>query len=298
MNSARGAGNARRTVTVWVVSVALAATLVICIFVWFRPSDGKKPIPLTTACTASVEGRTSTLAPDQTANAALLASVADRRGLPPRAVTIAIAVAMQESKMRNISYGDMDSVGMFQQRPSQGWGTREQLQDPIYAANAFYEHLARVPNYLNLPITEAGQAVQRSAYPEAYAQHEALARAFASALTGYSPAALNCTFKPASSPGTTTQLMTELTTDFGPVEAAQVSSTVVTVPSSNDAASTVLSWAIAHWSVAHAEELSIESVSFQGKVWNRNDTDAGSNVGWQADANVKSGVVTISIKAA
>ena len=100
---------------------------------------------------------------------AVIAAVAQRRGLPPRAVTIALATAIQESKLRNITYGDRDSVGLFQQRPSQGWGNREQILDPAYAANRFYDALVRIEGYEDMRITEIAQRVQRSAEPKASA---------------------------------------------------------------------------------------------------------------------------------
>ncbi len=151
--------------------------------------------PLVVRCAAALDGTSWYLDPDQADNAALLAATALRRGLPARAVTIALATALQESKLRNIDHGDRDSVGIFQQRPSQGWGTVEQMMDPVYATNAFYDALVKVPGYQDLPVTEAAQAVQRSAFPDAYAQHEARARAWASALTGYSPGAVTCTLR-------------------------------------------------------------------------------------------------------
>ena len=107
--------------------------------------------------------------------------------MPARAATIALATAYQESKIYNLEHGDRDSLGLFQQRPSQGWGTREQILDPYYATNAFYDALAKVDGYESMRITEAAQEVQRSGFPEAYADHEADARVLASALTGHSP---------------------------------------------------------------------------------------------------------------
>ena len=85
---------------------------------------------------------------------------------------IAVATAMQESSLVNLTGGDRDSVGLFQQRPSQGWGTPEQLHDPTYAAGKFYDKLLTVAGWQTMPLTEAAQAVQRSAYPEAYAKWE------------------------------------------------------------------------------------------------------------------------------
>lgn len=125
-------------------------------------------------CTAFIDSERQTLAPDQAANAALIAAVSVERGLQARAATIGIATSMQESKLRNIDYGDdagPDSRGLFQQRPSQGWGTEEQVMDPLYAANRFYAELETF-DYASMRITEAAQKVQRSAFPEAYGKHE------------------------------------------------------------------------------------------------------------------------------
>jgi cell wall-associated NlpC family hydrolase len=94
------------------------------------------------------------------------------RGIPTFAEIIAVATAIQESGLRNLPGGDRDSVGLFQQRPSQGWGTPAQLQDPVYAADKFYDKLLTIPNWQQLPLTNAAQAVQRSAYPQAYAKWE------------------------------------------------------------------------------------------------------------------------------
>ena len=149
-------------------------------------------IPIRERCTATSGTITTELDPEQAGNAATIAGIAVRRGLPARAASIGIATAIQESKLRNLDHGDRDSLGLFQQRPSQGWGTIAQVSDPVYASNAFYDVLVKIEGYQNLPITKAAQKVQRSAFPSAYAQHEEDARAFSSALTGYSPAALDC----------------------------------------------------------------------------------------------------------
>jgi hypothetical protein len=119
---------------------------------------------------------------EQLANARTIAQVAWDRGLPERAVVIALATAMQESRLRNLDHGDRDSLGLFQQRPSQGWGTPEQVQDPVYAAGKFYDHLVQVPNWQKMRLTDAAQSVQRSAYGEYYQQHEGMAVELAGAL--------------------------------------------------------------------------------------------------------------------
>jgi hypothetical protein len=115
------------------------------------------------------------LTPEQLANAHTIAQVGRDRGLPERAVVIALATAMQESTLRNLDHGDRDSLGLFQQRPSQGWGTPAQVQDPVYAAGKFYDGLVQVPGWDSRRLTDAAQIVQRSGFPEAYQKHEGMA---------------------------------------------------------------------------------------------------------------------------
>lgn len=107
---------------------------------------------------------------DQIANATTIYQVSQQLRLPQYAAVIAVATAMQESSLHNIDYGDRDSLGLFQQRPSQGWGTPAEIMDPTYSSTKFYEALVKVPNWQTIPLTEAAQAVQESAYPDAYAK--------------------------------------------------------------------------------------------------------------------------------
>lgn len=107
----------------------------------------------------------------QVDNAAIIAQVGVDMQMPRRAVVVALATAMQESGLRNLDYGDRDSLGLFQQRPSQGWGTARQVRDPEYASRKFYQALRNVDGWQRMRVTEAAQAVQRSAYPEAYQKH-------------------------------------------------------------------------------------------------------------------------------
>ena len=238
------------------------------------------PFLIDPRCEATANDVTIRLAVDQTENAALIAQIAERRDLPARAVTIALATALQESKLRNIDYGDRDSLGLFQQRPSQGWGTEEQVMDPIYASKKFYSALVKVPNYLNLPITEAAQAVQRSAFPDAYAQHEDIARAFASALTGHSPRGLTCILREPAAPGDPQALIKALQKQLGK---DKVNAEILTPvpPSSADmddggppvialiAPDERLAWSLAAWAVGHASAFEVVRVQVGGDVWDR-----------------------------
>ncbi|GAB2675054.1 hypothetical protein GCM10027088_62590 [Nocardia goodfellowii] len=109
---------------------------------------------------------------EQLHNARRIVEVVARRGMPPYAAVVALATALQESTLRNLTVAvDYDSLGLFQQRPSAGWGTPEQLTDPEYATGAFLDALEdSAPNYSSVPLWEAAQATQVSAYPTAYAK--------------------------------------------------------------------------------------------------------------------------------
>lgn len=120
----------------------------------------------------------------QVGNAAVIVAVGKRMGVPHRGRVVAVATAMQESALRNLDHGDRDSLGLFQQRPSQGWGTPAQVRNPTYAATRFYQGLLAVPGWQVMSVNNAAQAVQRSGYPDAYAQHEPAARAVVAAVNG------------------------------------------------------------------------------------------------------------------
>ncbi|MER5765641.1 NlpC/P60 family protein [Streptomyces sp. NPDC002082] len=107
--------------------------------------------------------------------------------VPERGQIVALATAIQESRLRNLDYGDRDSLGLFQQRPSQGWGTPEQIRDPVYASTKFYNALLTVPGWESLTVTQAAQKVQLSGFPNAYAQWEPLARALQQAIVKVLP---------------------------------------------------------------------------------------------------------------
>ena len=140
----------------------------------------------------SVVGTKLRLTPAQASNVEAIAAVARERDLHPRAIVIALATAQQESRLRNIDYGDRDSLGLFQQRPSQGWGTPAQVQDPTYAAGEFFDRLVHVPRWKTRRLTESAQMVQRSGFPYAYQQWEPMAQALTRALDDDGDLALRC----------------------------------------------------------------------------------------------------------
>ncbi|MEU4564618.1 peptidase M23 [Actinoplanes sp. NPDC023936] len=138
------------------------------------------------ACTPSPEAsaRTpGTWSDEQLANARIIVTAGTERRVPHQGVVIAVATALQESGLRNLRGGDRDSIGLFQQRPSQGWGTPKQLRDPAYQTQKFYDKLLEVEGWQAMRLTEAAQAVQVSAYPEAYTKHTRAASALVEALS-------------------------------------------------------------------------------------------------------------------
>jgi len=176
----------------WVIGLGVLALVVVAVVVGVRAFDRVRPLLSSEGCEVRVGGHSVSLTMEQAENVSLMAAISMQRGMPARAASIAIATSAQESKLYNVEHGDRDSLGLFQQRPSQGWGTAQQILNPYYSINTFYDALARVDGYESMRITEAAQLVQRSAFPEAYADHEADARVLASALTGNSPRAFTC----------------------------------------------------------------------------------------------------------
>jgi len=249
-------------------------------------------LPDPEVCTATVSGHSAQLDPEQAGNAALITGIAVKRGLPARAATIALATAMQESKLYNLTTGDRDSLGLFQQRPSQGWGTEKQILDPVHATNAFYDALVRIDGYETMVITEAAQKVQRSGYPEAYAAHEPDARAFASALTGWSPHAFECRLDPPTAgAGKPRALRQEVEDLYGRLIGAAVArgrQVTVTVPAG--ANREVSGWAVAQYAVGQAQRLGIRSVEYDGRRWS-----VGDDADWATDSSAGPDRVVVTL---
>ena len=262
------------------------------------------PLLARDSCTVEVGGTEVGLSREQAENAATITAIAVRRGLPARAASIALATAIQESKLRNLAHGDRDSLGLFQQRPSQGWGTPAQLQDPHYATNAFYDALVKVDGYQQMRITVAAQTVQRSGFPEAYEDHAEDARALASALTGYSPARFTCSLAgsdvSAQQPGPNgltpraDGVRRSLVRAFGDVSLGGYAAGGVSTghqPGSAhydgraidvfvrpvDDRNRRRGWAMASYLVAHAARLDVATVIFDGRIW----THRRSGSGWR-----------------
>ena len=220
-------------------------------------------------CRVVASGSAFDWAPDQASNSAAITAIAVQREMPPRAASIAIATAMQESKVRNVRFGDRDSLGLFQQRPSQGWGTAEQILDPEYSTNKFYDELVEVEGYTEMEIADAAQAVQRSADGGAYAQHEGKARATASVLSGQTPSGIGCALRDPGQAGDAEAVAALLEKDFG------LGSTVDGSTVSLSTATEDLAWAVGSWAVARATDTGVVQVTVGDEQWTRSmDQDA------------------------
>jgi hypothetical protein len=270
-----------------IVSVLLIAAGVGA-FWWLRSRNLTEPVPGQQRCVATANNKMAVVDLDQAHFASIIAGVSVRRGLSPRAASIALATAYQETGIRNLTYGDRDSVGLFQQRPSQGWGTKQQLMEPSYAAGRFYDALVKIKNWETDDINNVAQKVQRSGYPEAYNDHEADARVLASALTGQSPAGFSCLDRTGAA-GDVKELRRSLQRTFGNLDDSADGS-VITIRARGDRRA----WAYAHYAVANASLYGVTAVKIESQSWQTQDFNIPD---WQeASPELKDGRVEITLR--
>jgi hypothetical protein len=250
----RGAKRATRA------TVVLALLLTVGGYIALRHSV---PVLEPASCDAAGTGQPVSLQVSQAGIAATIAGVAQHRALPPYAVTVALATALQESKLTNLSSGDRDSVGVFQQRPSEGWGPAQDLEDPVYATSQFFAALSHVRGYQVMPVDQAAQAVQHSADGSAYAQYSGVAGRLSAAFTGQRPHAVWCWYPgPAARPRLAAAGQA-LDHAFGPLQMHTASDPSVTVRVAPGAGG----WAVAAWLVSHAGAYGISDISYGGYQW-------------------------------
>jgi hypothetical protein len=244
-----------------------AATVVVVIVVGLVFVLVTKRLPLipppSTSCTALAGKQELPLSVGQAGIAATIAGVATERDLPARAVTIAYAAALQESKLTNLNYGDRDSLGVFQQRPSEGWGTPTEIENPVYATTRFFAALTAVPGYLHMPVYQAAQAVQRSADGYAYDQYAVVGAQLASAFYGTLPHAMWCYYASPTGKPRLTAAATALTGTFGALRSGSVGDPAVAV----QVPRVRVGWAVAAWLISHASSYGITNVRYQGYEW-------------------------------
>ena len=251
-----------KAVLVAIFGIALVLALVAGgVVLW--SAYNQTPLPIEDRCVATAGGHSTTIDPEQARNSAIIAGRSIKRGLVPRAASIALATAYQESKIRNLDYGHSDSLGLFQQRPSMGWGTVEEIMDPWYSTREFYRAMERIKSWKTRSINDVAQAVQRSAYPDAYRQHETNARALASALTGETPASFTCVVNSPQTgdPGAMATFLTKtLGSDALTVSAADDTLTV-------KAGTAGKAWAVAHLAIANTEGYGLVSAQVGPYGW-------------------------------
>jgi len=248
----------------------------------FRNVISPPPPP---GCRAGTGVQAIDLDPEQAEVAATIAGVAARHRLPRQAVTIALAAALQESKLHNLAYGDRDSVGIFQQRPSEGWGSATQLQDPVYATTKFYAALTKVHGYTAMPVDRAAQDVQHSADGSAYQQWTDIAGQLTGYFTGKSPHGVSCWYTP-SGQANLAAAERQVRQTFGPAGRKAVVATISTTRSAKKNVAVLhvqraAGWTVASWLVAHAQAYHLSQVRYAGFSWKA----ANGNMGWQRDRN-------------
>ena len=270
------------------VLLVLAVVPVVCGLVWgalaLWSGATKTPLPLDDQCKAGANGASVTVTLEQAHNAAIISAVGLRRGLPARAVTIALTTAYQESGIRNLDYGHADSIGLFQQRPSKGWGTIKQIMDPYYSSGKFYDALLGVKNWRTDDINDVAQKVQRSAHPDAYRKHVSKAQALAAALTGVQPGGLTCK---AGSPAKADAagLMALMRKALaGEVRVTRTEKGLIVQGSTQQRA-----WAAAAFAVAYSDAYGVARVTLGGADW---ALDTSSLAPWTG--NGTGSIVTVS----
>lgn len=247
------------------------------------PNPFAKPV-----CTVTgTDGSTIKVDPTQASNAATIAAVGTKMDVPERGVVIALATAFQESRLENIEHGDRDSIGLFQQRPSQGWGTEEEIQDPRYASKRFYKALEKVEGWEDMRVTDAAQAVQRSAYPEAYEQWADESQVLAEAMLGSVNAAVACRIDDKGKTGDAAinAVTSELSLDWGHVTPQAEGTTIKMSEVDNG-------WQFAHWMVAYSEDLGVSNVVYDGHEWSAKSGE------WEESEAAAGKPVTIKVRAA
>jgi hypothetical protein len=257
--------------------------LIIGTLALFKAQHGRFRPAIGVGCVVRGKGFDVPLTSEQAGIAAVIAGVAAHRSMPVRAVAIAYAAALQESGLANLPYGDRDSVGIFQQRPSEGWGARKQLLDPVYASTKFFAALAAVRGYQHLHIYQAAQAVQRSADGGAYGQVSGQGSAMASGFAGQRPREVWCWYGNGMSGHSRLAAATgQLRHAFGGLHFGRIGDPGMHVRVPNSA----VGWAVASWLVTHANSFKIRNVSYQGFRWSA----AHGQKGWVKTHGRRSGV--------
>ena len=281
---------ARRSTRLLAITVVVAAAVVGAVFAGRALWTTAKQHFSSDSCTV----QQFELDPGQASvAAAMIGAVTKYRvALPPRAGVLVLAAALQESKLTNIppGSGDRDSVGVLQQRPSQGWGKvagqpdsisarTKRLTDVGEATKEFLDQLVKVSGWQRMPLAQAVQAVQISADGTAYAQHESEAQALSDALRGAKPAGITCDISKPTKVAAAGVVAAQARTQLG-ITTPVAGTHDVRVPGAH--------WQTASWFVANAERYGIEQVDYAGRRWTRSD-------GWKKRPQASSAAVVATM---
>jgi hypothetical protein len=291
------------------VVVLVVAGLLAGLGIWLLHKLGGISLFSQAQCTAVAGGQSYTYDLEQMQNASTVAAVGVKLGVPTFGIEVALATARQESKFNNLSGGDRDSLGLFQQRPSEGWGTASEIMDTTFSSTAFYNALQKVSDWQSLPLTVAAQDVQHSAYPDAYAAHQQEATVLAAVFTGTAGGGLTCTLdgptfspQPTDSSGLTPEgeaVVTDAQKQWGTASVEDASgstrSFALGLPDSlNGSARAERGWAYANWAVSKAEALGITQVGYDGKTWSASNNSGSWQTGSAAQAPTDRVVLTMT----
>lgn len=269
------------------VTVLLVLTAGILVLGWLRQQQHLAPLQFEQRCEARMGARSVVLTREQAYYTAIIVGTAVRRDLGVPGATVAMATVYQETGIRNLDYGDRDSLGLFQQRPSQDWGTPQQIMDPWYATDRFYDALEQVDQWRTGDVNDTAQAVQRSGHPEAYRQHEPNARVLAQAFTGAEPWAVSC-FDERANPGDLPGFRTELRRTHGDIPATVADRRLTLTVDDTERAR-----ALAVYAIANAGVQGVTAVETDRRTWR---PDQRAMPAWQEGGTVPAGTVVITFR--
>ncbi|MGL4831465.1 MAG: hypothetical protein ACRCWS_02635 [Propionibacteriaceae bacterium] len=268
-------------------AVLTSFAVLITIIAWaFAPHKPATPPLPTQNCLAQTAAGNLSLSHEQLGIAAIVAGVAIREGLGERGAAIGLATAWQESSLRNLDYGDRDSLGVFQQRSSQGWGTPEQIRDPYYATLTFYEAMQQLTQWESGDINDIAQTVQRSGVPDGYRKHVENATGLAQVLAGQTPAAITCISR-STAPSSADVLLSAALKTYsvqGTAAGQQVTFQAATVPQA---------WQLAYLALGHSDAAGVVSIEVGPQRYTIGTTTATS---WTADGSAAPTTVIVTLR--
>lgn len=267
--------------------LVLVVVAVVVAVAWLREQRQIAPLPFEQRCIATSSSGQVVLTREQAHWTAVIVGVGVQRGVGVQGATIAMATVYQETGIRNLDYGDRDSLGLFQQRPSQDWGTPQQIMDPWYASGRFYAALVEIPGWETGDVNDTAQAVQRSGHPDAYRQHEGKARVLAEVFSGATPAGLTC-FDERRVPGEPATFRGDLQRTFGALPLRADGSQLQV-----QAGDAQHGWAVATYAVANAGRVGITAVETDGRTWAADQRTAPD---WATGSGTPAGTVLITFR--